>query len=138
MKRIGRHQGRCLALQLLYQCDFNRISTQKLYQQLQEEYPMIQRDSFTWLLVEGVLKNQSILDSIIGERAKNWKLTRLSFVDRNILRLALYEILYLDEIPPRVTVNEAVELAKEFSGEKSSAFVNGILGSLLQEESRWD
>lgn len=134
MQRIGRHQGRCLALQLLYQWDFNMESLDKLYQQLAEAYPMIGRDSFTWSLVQGVLENRQQLDTIIGEKAENWKLSRLSFVDRNILRLALYEILYLDEIPSRVTVNEAVELAKEFSGEKSSAFVNGILGSLLRED----
>ncbi len=134
MKEIGRHQGRCLALQLLYQSEFNALSHENLFLQLQEEFPQLQRDSFTWLLIIGVLDRSKELDTIIEKKSKNWKFSRLSFVDRNILRLALYEMLYIEDVPESVTINEAVELAKDFGGEKSSVFINGILGSLVRGE----
>lgn len=132
MKEIGRHQGRCLALQLLYQSEFNALHHEELYLQLHEAFPQLKKDSFTWLLVIGVLDRSKELDTIIEKKSKNWKFSRLSFVDRNILRIALYEMLYVEDIPEGVTINEAVELAKDFGGEKSSVFINGILGSLAR------
>ena len=85
-------------------------------------------------MAEGVLREQAALDRLIADRAVGWKLDRIAHVDRNILRLALYEILHRPDIPSSVSVNEAVEMAKKYSTEDSGKFVNGILGTFLREE----
>jgi len=78
-------------------------------------------------LINGTLENLERIDNIIREHATNWKLDRIALVDKNILRLAIHELLYRDDIPPAVTINEAVEIAKKFSTPRSGKFVNGIL-----------
>ena len=78
-------------------------------------------------LIRGVLKKLSELDGIIGEQTRNWDIERIAKVDRNILRLAIYEMLHRDDIPPVVSINEAIDIAKKFSTENSGRFVNGIL-----------
>ena len=78
------------------------------------------------------MQNREALDVKIAAQAKNWKLTRMSSVDRNILRLAAFEVEFRDDIPAAVTINEAVELAKSFGSEESAAFVNGILDALAK------
>ena len=78
-------------------------------------------------LVAGVAAHQEELDALIGRYSEHWRLERMAVVDRNLLRLAVYELLYLPEIPPKVVINEAVELAKRYGSEDSGGFVNGIL-----------
>ncbi len=82
---------------------------------------------FMEILARGVCENVKGIDEIINKYSSHWKVHRMASIDRNILRMALYEILYLDEIPPPVTINEAVEIAKKYGSEESSSFVNGIL-----------
>ena len=83
--------------------------------------------TFTEQLVNGVLSNLQQLDHEIEERSHNWKLNRMSFIDRNILRIAIFEMLSCDEIPPKVSINEAIEIAKIYGDKNSAAFINGIL-----------
>ncbi len=83
--------------------------------------------TFTEQLVNGVLNNLQQIDHEIEERSHNWKLNRMSFIDRNILRIAIFEMLFCDEIPPKVSINEAIEIAKIYGDKNSAAFINGIL-----------
>ena len=81
-------------------------------------------------LVKGVLESQSELDKLIERFSKNWKISRMSCVDRNVMRIAVYELLYCEDIPPKVSINEAVDVGKKFGTEESGAFINGIMDSI--------
>jgi len=85
---------------------------------------------FYFQLADGVLSRQEELDALITAHSKNWRLSRMSGVDRNILRIAVYELLFQSDIPPRVTINEAVEIGKKYGSDESGAFVNGILDAV--------
>jgi len=127
---LERTRARRQALQILYQRDVtgetvNRILAQKIYS-VEDGEP----DGFCFELVEGVERYSDGIDATISEVSQNWVLSRMPFVDRNILRLATYEILYDTAVPPSVAINEAVELAKVYGGEDSSKFVNGVLGKI--------
>jgi N utilization substance protein B len=84
-------------------------------------------------LVKGVAEHATELDELISSHAKDWKIERMPVIDRNLLRMALFEMLYLEDVPAPVAINEAVELAKIYSTEDSSRFVNGLLGSISAE-----
>jgi len=127
---LERTRARRQALQILYQRDItgenvNRILGLKTYS-IEDGEP----DEYCRELVAGVEKYLIGLDEMIGEVSENWAVSRMPFVDRNILRIATYEILYDAEVPPSVAINEAVELAKVYGGEDSSKFVNGVLGKI--------
>lgn len=92
--------------------------------------------AFAERLVRGVQDHKQELDALIGRYAVNWKVSRMHIVDRNILRLGVYELLWLDDIPARVTLNEAIELAKDFGDEDAAKFVNGILDTVLSSEQK--
>ena len=92
--------------------------------------------AFAERLVAGVLEKKKELDTLIGKYATNWKISRMPIVDRNILRAGVYELLWMDDVPAKVTVNEAIELAKSFGDDDASKFVNGILDQVLTKESR--
>ncbi len=100
----------------------------------QSERPALSEEDalFSDRLYEGVCAHLDEIDAVIGEHAKDWSIARIAKVDLSILRIAVYEILYEDSIPIGATVNEAVELGKEFGGEKSAGFINGILGSVAK------
>ncbi len=143
----SRRKGRTIALQILYQADWTRDMTPddaaELTKQTLQEYKKdlapngAHNDQeligFVELLVSGVLARRRQIDSIISRFSKSWKLERMAAVDRNILRLGIFELCYLDEIPPKVAINEAVELAKKFGDANSAGFVNGILDSVYRE-----
>jgi N utilization substance protein B len=127
---LERTRARRQALQILYQRDItgetvNHILGLKTYS-IEDGEP----DQYCRDLVAGVEKYLDGLDEMIGEVSENWAVTRMPLVDRNILRIATYEILYDAEVPPSVAINEAVELAKVYGGEDSSKFVNGVLGKI--------
>ena len=90
--------------------------------------------AFAERLVAGVLEKKKDLDALIGKYATNWKISRMPIVDRNILRAGVYELLWMDDVPAKVTVNEAIELAKSFGDDDASKFVNGILDQVLSKE----
>ena len=89
--------------------------------------------AFAEELVHGVKVNQDEIDTILGRFSTNWKVSRMALVDRNILRIACFELLHLSNVPPKVTLNEAVEIAKRYGSTDSSAFINGILDRIAAE-----
>jgi transcription antitermination protein NusB len=123
-----RREGRELALQTLYALDLNPVATNDSLRQLREnaQVPATARD-FAEELVKGVAANREAIDGRIEAQSKNWTIARISRVDLNILRIAIYELLFRSDIPKNVTINEAIEVAKKFGTEESPAFVNGIL-----------
>jgi len=129
-----RHEARQWAIQLLFQRDFNRDElADALAEFWRERKASARARVFTELLVQGVEQRREELDGLLQRYAENWNVRRMGAVDRNVLRAALYEMLYCPDIPPVVTINEAVEIAKEFSGVESGKFVNGILDRARQE-----
>ena len=86
--------------------------------------------AFTKQLIDGVRKNSERIDQEISQHSHNWKLNRMSFIDRNILRIAIFEILFCDEIPLKVSINEAIEIAKTYGDKNSAPFINGILDQI--------
>ncbi|MCJ7653038.1 MAG: transcription antitermination factor NusB [Actinobacteria bacterium] len=128
----SRSRQRRYALRILFEIDINKSLLEEVLEgksKVGEEAP---RD-FTLELVRGVEKHRSELDRIISEYAEGWDLERMPLVDRNILRMSLYELFYIDDIPSGVTIDEAVELAKSFSTEDSGKFVNGVLGKVNRD-----
>lgn len=135
----NRHLSRSIVLQSLFEWDLNNIEkdkvTEALLRNVEEFAPNKSDTPFMEKLLDGVLQKQSELDLIIEKAAPEWPIDRIAPVDRNILRLGLYELLFADrkEVPAKVAINEAIELAKQFGGENSSRFVNGVLGAVYKE-----
>lgn len=130
---MSRRQARETALQVLFAVDLGDMAIDQAFSHVVEEFKTsVNAQAFARELVTGTLKQKQELDKLIAKLAKGWNINRLAAVDRNLIRLALYEMFYCPEIPPVVSVNEAVELAKTFGGEKSGRFVNGILGQVLE------
>lgn len=132
----SRHQSRERALQILFQYDIHGKPGVWLDEFWNQCHATEDVRSFAEQLVTGVLGHKSDLDALIGKYATNWKVSRMQIVDRNILRLGAYELLWLDEVPAKVTVNEAIELAKDFGDEEAAKFVNGILDKVLTTEAK--
>ena len=126
-----RRRARILALQALFELDTVGHPPDQTMVGLLEETPT-PKDSaeFARELVQGVLENWEQIDAVIREKAPAWPLEQVAVIDRNILRLAIYEIVIDNKVPMRAAINEAVDLAKEFGGETSPKFVNGVLGSV--------
>ncbi len=133
-----RTKAREYALQVLYQLDIthdsHEASLESLWQSLAEENIYEEVKTFTRELVKGVTDNLETIDKKIAQYATNWELKRMAVVDRNILRLACYELLFREDIPPKVSINEGVELAKKYSGGNAGKFVNGILDKVKLEK----
>jgi N utilization substance protein B len=126
-----RRQARVVALQTLFEVDsVNHVASVVLAQRMQESPLPLEAESFVREVVLGVLEHRSRLDSLIAEIAPDWPLEQMAIVDRNILRIAIYEITVDDQTPIKVAINEAVELAKLFGSDSSRRFVNGVLGTL--------
>lgn len=132
-----RTQSREFALQILYQIDITRdpyeSALNNFWQARIEENIEESIKNFTTELVKGVAQNLTAIDTKIATHATNWQLSRMAVVDRNILRLGSYEVMFRDDIPPKVSINEAVELAKRYSGIEAGKFVNAILDKIKQE-----
>jgi N utilization substance protein B len=127
----ARHKARELALQVLYETDsVGHQSEATLKHILSRIEASAEISDFAAGLVKGVLHNREHLDQNIRDFAPAWPLNQISIVDRNILRLAIFEILHDNKIPVKVAINEAVELAKTYGSNNSSRFVNGVLGSI--------
>jgi len=130
-----RSKAREIALSLLYQIDLSKVDSASALQNYSEQYPQKQEiiDFFT-VLVEGVVKNLTQLDALIKKYAKNWEIDRMAVIDRNVLRLACFELMFLEDVPPKVSINEAIELAKRFGDLDSPRFVNGVLDKIYKSE----
>jgi len=127
-----RRKAREKALQCLFEFDLGKTDLSKILERVGRSRLKGEAKNFLKTLLKGTVENLSLIDSKISKLASKWRLERIANVDRNILRLTLYEILFLDDIPPAVSINEAVEIAKKYGTEESSKFVNGILGGLLR------
>lgn len=127
----GRRKAREIALQVLYGLNFENIDVQKALDLFWSNFvaPKTAKE-FAAFLVQGTCEHKDELDKLIAGCSDNWSLGRMSKVDINILRLAVFEFLYCDDIPPKVTLNEAVDLGKTFGSENSGSFINGILDAL--------
>jgi len=126
-----RRKAREIALQVLYSLNFVNIDTQDALDLFWGNFvaPKTAKE-FAVFLVQGTCEHKEELDKLIAGCSDNWSLGRMSRVDINILRLAVFEFLYCDDIPPKVTLNEAVDLGKTFGSENSGSFINGILDTL--------
>ena len=135
-----RTQAREFALQVLYRIDITRdpadISLENFWQLHGEEPVEPETKAFIEELVRGVAENLKIIDEKITKYAANWKLERMAVVDRNVLRLSCFELMFREDIPPKVSINEAVELAKRYSGPEAGKFVNAILDKVKIEVNR--
>jgi N utilization substance protein B len=135
----NRHLARSVALKSLYEWDFNedkKRQTQEIIKNNINEFaPKLIGDDFLVALVDGVIKKQSVIDPIIEKCAPEWPLAQITIVDRNVLRLGVYELMFgnYEEVPPKVAINEAIELAKAYGGESSGKFINGVLGTVYRE-----
>lgn len=129
-----RREAREWALQVLFQLDFQPADPREsLAQFWQAEDTPREACAFTEELVCGVMEHRDAVDELIQRYADNWDLRRLGRVDRNVLRLAIYELLHREDIPPVVSINEAIDLAKYFSSSESGRFVNGVLDRVRKE-----
>lgn len=132
-----RSRAREIALQLLFRTDRNPHTADDLDERfIRERLRGAELQQFAADLIAGVRTKREQLDRLVQEVAQNWSLSRMAPVDRSILRLAAYEILYRDDIPPKVAIDEAIELAKRFGTADSHRFVNGILDRILNQHPR--
>ena len=132
-----RTRSRELALQLLYQIDAREDDVLSTMEQFFEGEESVDEEVrvFARELVTGTRDSAEEIDAIITEAAENWRLDRMALVDRNILRMAVFEMLHLEEIPAKVSINEAIELGKRFLTKQSGSFINGILDRIRRERS---
>jgi len=131
-----RTHAREYALQILYQLEMNPVPVEEMMGSFWEENAESLKDvrRFTEMLVRGSLERREEIDATILKATENWQLDRMAVIDRSILRCATYELLYVEDIPRKVTLNEAVNLAKKFSQEESGKFVNGVLDKINHSE----
>jgi transcription antitermination protein NusB len=130
---MSRRIARELAFKILFQTDIGRNPWQEvLPRAIQESNLPEKSQDFLEQLVKGTIKNLKEIDNEIIKYAQDWKLERMANTDRNILRMAIFEIKFMEDIPPGVTVNEAVVLAKKYGDDESGKFVNGILGNVVR------
>jgi N utilization substance protein B len=130
-----RHRARIAALQALFEIDCTAHHPLVVVERRLDEAALPEPGvEFVQELVKGVEANRETLDQLIARYAPEWPVDQIAIVDRNILRMAIYEIMHRDDTPTKVAINEAVELAKEFGSDSSGRFVNGVLGSLVAQE----
>ncbi|NLD48178.1 MAG: transcription antitermination factor NusB [Clostridiaceae bacterium] len=130
---MGRRASREIAMKLLYQLEIQKDSKNEQMEYTLEQHNLGTKDKeYIIDIVNGVFDNLEYIDTTVEKYSKGWKLSRISKVDLSILRLSIYEICYREDIPFNVSINEAVELAKSYSGEESGAFINGILGKVAR------
>lgn len=135
-----RTKAREFALQVLYQIDITDdncdTSLADFWAAHSQESIQEELKSFTADLVKGVADNFKVIDEKISQYAANWQLERMAVVDRNIIRISCFELMFRDDIPPKVSINEAVELAKKYSGLEAGKFVNAILDKVMLEKGK--
>ncbi|MEO8678018.1 MAG: transcription antitermination factor NusB [Vicinamibacterales bacterium] len=134
----GRHRARVAALQALYECEVGGLTPQQALGVLHHAGPPEVNDpgeaehQFVIALVKGAISEREALDERIGEAAKNWRVERMAVLDRLVMRLAVQEMMTHRDSPPRVVISEAIELARDYSGEEAAKFVNGVLDGVFK------
>lgn len=143
----NRHLCRIIALQSLYEFDFrNSLNLKELDTDISEILDrniavykdVVDEADFIRDLAQGTLKNEKKIDAMITPAAPEWPIDQIAKMDKAILRMSIYELLIKKDVPPKVAINEAVELAKEFGGDNSSKFVNGVLGTIFRQSELYD
>ncbi len=133
----NRHLARTIALQTLYEWDFNHGTPEDaaavVVRNRNEFAPNFDDNGFIEKLVTGVLEHRDEIDQLIIKYAPEWPIEQITMVDRNVLRIGIQEMKYDTDIPEKVAINEAIELAKAFGGESSGKFVNGVLGTIYKQ-----
>ncbi len=130
----NRRKSREAALQILYKIDLSKMEAREAMRIFWQQHPAGDDvEDFANQIVDGVIRNRPEIDKLIEDHATHWKLSRMACVDRNILRMAVYELMYCHDIPNSVTLNEAIEVAKKFGTEESGAFINGVLDHISKE-----
>ncbi|HIS29753.1 MAG TPA: transcription antitermination factor NusB [Candidatus Avamphibacillus intestinigallinarum] len=124
---MNRHESRERAFQVLYQLDWNTVESRDV---IEHSFGEMDQNDFFDTLVFGVRDKKDELDALIAEHLENWSIDRIATTEKTILRIAVFEMKYLEDIPVNVSINEAVELANVFGDEKSGRFVNGVLSKI--------
>lgn len=128
----ARRQARVSALQALYEIDTTHHPADQVIAYRLEATPLpVEGEAFLRQLVNGVIRQQELLDALIQKHAPAWPVAQIAIIDRNVLRMALFELSGVTNTPPKVAINEAVDLAKTFGSDNSSRFVNGVLGAAV-------
>ncbi len=133
----NRHLARTIAMQTLFSWDFNNKQERDLNNLIEQNFkqfaPKFNDHGFVKSIINGVINNIAKIDEYITKYATEWPLDQITIVDRNILRIGVYELIYAQDIPAKVAINEAIEIAKTFGGESSGKFVNGVLGAIYRD-----
>ena len=133
----NRHLARSIAMQALFEWDFREqpadILPVIIDRDLKEFGPGLDETAFAKKIIEDVHKNIDAIDELITKYAPQWPIEQITIIDRNILRIGIYELKFNDEVPPKVAINEAIELAKNFGGPASGRFINGVLGAIYKD-----
>jgi len=136
---MNRHLSRVIIMQTLYEWDFRpNASLDEVKQRNIDNYEEDADKDFIDQTIQGVLDNVKEADELIVNAAPEWPIEQISAVDKTILRIAVYEILHSNEVPPKVAINEAVELGKTFGSENSSKFINGVLGTIYRSCAKYN
>lgn len=136
---MNRHLSRVIIMQTLYEWDFRpKGNLGEIKKRNIENYNEEIDDSYIDKTIDGTLKNLKKIDEEIVKAAPEWPLEQISAIDKTILRISIFEILFCEDIPPKVAINEAVELGKTFGGENSSKFINGVLGTVYRHSPRYN
>ena len=141
----NRHLGRIVALQTLYEQDFRRDVgdtnfdlDEVLSRNILRYQEVLDDKDFISVIVHGTTNKQDELDAVLVPVAPEWPIEQIARMDRSLLRMGIYELLFTSDVPPKVVINEAVELAKAFGGDNSSKFINGVLGTVLKNKEKGD
>lgn len=136
----NRHVLRTILMQSLYEEEFHPKSSLAdiAERYLKREQVSDEEHAYIEHAAAGLAKHRKDIDKLIVKHAPEWPLDQIASIDRAVLRLGIYEVLYSDEVPPKVAINEAVELAKAFGGENSGSFVNGVLGTVYRSSDKYD
>lgn len=133
----NRHLARSIAMQALFEWDFRAqpvdVLPSIIDRDLKEFGPGLDETEFAKRIIEDVHKNITEIDEIITKYAPQWPIEQITIIDRNVLRIGIYELKFNNEVPPKVAINEAIELAKNFGGPSSGRFVNGVLGAIYKD-----
>ena len=132
----NRHLIRSIVLQSLFEWDFKEKKDSVddfINYNIEEFAPTLEKEDFLQFLIKGVTRNIKVIDKVIKTYAPEWPINQIAVIDRNILRIAIFELIYNDATPYKVIINEAVELSKNFGSNNSSKFVNGVLGTVFEK-----
>lgn len=130
----SRRKSREVALQLLYQIEINPLDTREILDLFWQSFePPEEIKAFAAQIVDGVRRYKDDIDGLIEGCSDHWKIERMTLIDRNILRVGVYELMYAEGVPVKVAINEAIELGKKYGSEESGAFINGVLDKIHKE-----